>query len=57
MIQKEKIEKILEEYFLKRSDLFLVEIKISRDNDIEIVVEISLSGGVRKYQPFCRIQT
>ncbi len=40
MIQKEKIEKILEEYFLKRSDLFLVEIKISRDNDIEIVVEI-----------------
>ena len=40
MIQKEKIEEILAEYLAQKSDLFLVDIKISRDNDIEIVIEI-----------------
>ena len=40
MIQKEKIEEILTEYLAQKSDLFLVDVKISRDNDIEIVIEI-----------------
>lgn len=40
MIQKEKIEEILAEFFAQRSDLFLVDVRVSRENDIEIVIEI-----------------
>ncbi|NLX40766.1 MAG: ribosome assembly cofactor RimP [Bacteroidales bacterium] len=40
MIQKEKIEEILAEFLAQRSDLFLVDVKVSRENDIEIVIEI-----------------
>ena len=40
MIQKEKIEEILAEFLAQRSDLFLVDVKVSKENDIEIVIEI-----------------
>jgi ribosome maturation factor RimP len=40
MIQKEKIEEILAEFLAQRSDLFLVDVKVSKENNIEIVIEI-----------------
>lgn len=38
MIQKEDIIKIIDNY-LKENNLFLIEINISTDNDIEIIIE------------------
>lgn len=40
MIQKETIEKIVAEFITHRGDIFLVDTKISKDNDIEVIIEI-----------------
>lgn len=40
MTSKEVIEKLIDQY-LKNNDLFLVEISVSSDNDIEIAIESS----------------
>ena len=42
MILKEKIERIIDNY-MEKSDLFLVDIVISGDNDIEVTID-SLEG-------------
>ncbi len=40
MIQKETIEQIVAEFLAHRGDIFLVDVKISKDNDIEVIIEI-----------------
>jgi len=54
MIHKEIIEKLIEKYLLK-NDLFLVDISISSDNDIEIAIESSDSVHINNCSDISKI--